>query len=130
LLNQIANIDVQQDRGDVRTAVVSEPVLPKSRTWPKLSTILAVCIAGGLAVGLGLVYVIDILDDRFRSPEELRSQLGAPVLAMVRQLEESHVAGTEGLQVYLKPDATESEAFRTLRTALAFSGEDTSRVVI
>jgi polysaccharide biosynthesis transport protein len=130
LLNQIASIDVKQDRGDVRTAVVSEPALPKSATWPKLSTILIVCVAGGMALGMAVVYAIDILDDRFRSPEELRAQIGVPVLAMVRQLEDLHTVGIEGVQVYIKPDSVESEAFRTLRTALAFSGEETSRLVI
>ena len=36
LLNQIANVDLKQDHGDIRTAVVSEPVLPTSPVWPKL----------------------------------------------------------------------------------------------
>jgi capsular exopolysaccharide synthesis family protein len=130
LLNQIASIDVKQDRGDVQTAVVSEPTLPRSPTWPKLPIIMFACGLGGSVLGLALVYVIDILDDRFRSPEELRAQLGAPVLAMVRQLDDLHVEGIEGLHVYVKPDAVETEAFRTLRTALAFSGDETSRLVI
>ena len=130
LLNQIASIDVKQDRGDVRTAVVSEPAMPKSPTWPKLSTILIVCVFGGTGIGMAVVYAIDILDDRFRSPEELRAQLGTPVLAMVRQLEDLQTVGLDGVQVHIKPDSVESEAFRTLRTALAFSGEETSRLVI
>lgn len=130
LLNQIASIDVKQDRGDVRTAVVSEPVVPKYPTWPKLTTIFVVAMAAGIALGLALVYVMDILDDRFRSPEELRAQLGAPVLAMVRQLEELNRLGLENVQVFVKPDSVESEAFRTMRTTLAFSGAETSRLVI
>jgi polysaccharide biosynthesis transport protein len=130
LLNQIANVDLKQDHADVRTAVVSEPVLPKSPIWPRLPIVALVSIGLGLAAGLGLIYVLDVLDDRFRSPEELRAELGAPVLAMVRQMDDLHAIGLEGIHCYVTPDAVTSEAFRTLRTTLAFASQDTSRIVI
>jgi capsular exopolysaccharide synthesis family protein len=130
LLNQIANIDLKQDRGDIRTAVVSEPALARFPIWPRLSIVLAACLAGGLAVGLTMVYVLDILDDRFRSPEELRNQLSVPVLAMVRQLADLRTVGLEGVHAFVSPNAVESEAFRTLRTTLAFSQADTARIVV
>jgi capsular exopolysaccharide synthesis family protein len=87
-------------------------------------------LLAGLGGGIGLVYVLDILDDRFRSPEELRSQLGAPVLAMVRQMDDLQALGLQGIHVHVTPDAVTSEAFRTLRTTLAFAQEDTTRMVI
>jgi polysaccharide biosynthesis transport protein len=130
LLNKIASVDLRQDHGDIRTAVVSEPVLPKYPVWPKLSLVAVCCLVGGLGIGLGLIYVLDLLDDRFRSPEELQAQLGAPVLAMVRQMEALNAVGLEGVHTYAQPDAAVCEAFRTLRTTLAFSGRETSRLVV
>ena len=56
-------------------------------------------LALGLTIGLGLIYMLDILDDRFRSPEDLRAQLGVPVLAMVRQMEDLHAVGLGELQM-------------------------------
>ena len=129
-LTQIANVDLKQDRGTVRTAVVSEPQVPTAPVSPKLLVTLLLSIAGGLGCGLGLVYVMDLLDDRFRSPEDLRSQLGVPILAMIRPLEELHTLGMDAIQVHVAPDSVESEAFRTLRTTLAFAQEDTSRMVV
>ena len=130
LLEKIASTDLRQDHNDIRTAVVSEPVTPKSPVWPRLPLVAAGCLAAGLAGGLGLIYILDVLDDRFRSPDELRTQLGIPVLAMVRQMEELHSVGLENIHVHVSPDAVVSEAFRTLRTTLAFSGKETSRLVI
>lgn len=130
LLNQIASVDLKQDHGDIRTAVVSEPALPKKPIWPKLPLVGLCCLLGGLGAGLALVYALDILDDRFRSPEELRAQLGVPVLAMVRQMEELHTVGLESVHVHIAPDAVESEAFRTMRTTLAFANQDSSRIVV
>jgi capsular exopolysaccharide synthesis family protein len=130
LLNKIASIDLKQNHGDIRTAVVSEPVLPKWAVWPKLSLIGVFSVAAGLGLGLGLVYVLDILDDRWRSPEELRTQLDAPILAVIRQLRELHAVGLAGIQMHAAADDVATEAFRTLRTTLAFSNHDSTRLVI
>ncbi len=130
LLSKIASVDLRQDHGDIRTAVVSEPTLPKTPVWPKLPLVVAGCLALGLGSGLGLIYVLDILDDRFRSPDEMRIQLGAPVLAMVRQMDDLHAIGLENIHVHVAPDALASESFRTLRTTLAFSGQETARLVV
>lgn len=130
LLNKIASIDLKQNHGDIRTAVVSEPVLPKRAVWPKASLIVVFSVAGGLGLGLALVYVLDVLDDRWRSPEELRSQLGAPLLAVVRKMRELPGVGLEAICTHIAPDSAETEAFRTLRTTLAFGSHDASRIVV
>ncbi len=130
LLSKIASVDLRQDHGDIRTAVVSEPTLPKSPVWPRLWLVVAGALAAGLGTGLGTIYVLDLFDDRFRSPEEMRSQLGAPVLAMIRPMEDFNTTGLDNLQAHVAPDAAASEPFRTLRTTLAFSGHETSRLVV
>jgi polysaccharide biosynthesis transport protein len=130
LLNRIANIDIGQNRGDVRVAVVSEPKALERPVSPKLSLVAMMCVVGGLGMGLGFVYVMDVLDDRFRSPEELQQQLGAPLLAMIRELTTPATAGLQAIQVHVNPESVESEAFRTLRTTLAFSGSDLERIAI
>jgi capsular exopolysaccharide synthesis family protein len=129
LLNQIANVDLKQDHGDIRTAVVSEPVLPSSPVWPKLPLVGACCLLGGLGVGLVVIYALDVLDDHFRSPEEMRAQLGIELLAMVRDMP-GVGTGLESLQVYQSPNAAESEAFRTLRTTLGLNKHESTRLVI
>lgn len=130
LLNKIASIDLKQNQGDIRTAVVSEPVLPKWAVWPKVSWIVVFSMAGGLGLGLALVYVLDVLDDRWRSPEELRTHLDAPVLTVVHQMRELPGVGIEAVAVHALPDSAETEAFRTLRTTLAFSSHDATRIVV
>lgn len=130
LLNRISNIDINQDRGHVRAAVVSYPSALDRPVSPRLSMVLVLCVGGGLAAGVGLVYVLDVIDDRFRSPEEIREQLGVPLLAMIRRLPPLKESGPAALQVHVAPEDVESEAFRTLRTALAFSGQQLERLAI
>jgi len=130
LVQRISNIDINQNRADVRVAVVSEPKVPDHPVSPSLSIVAFICLLAGIGGGGVIVYVLDVLDDRFRSPDEMSEQLGSPLLAMVRQLETREGIGGEVLQVHMAPDAVESEAFRTLRTALAFSGDEVGRLVV
>ncbi|HTQ40702.1 MAG TPA: polysaccharide biosynthesis tyrosine autokinase [Pirellulales bacterium] len=129
LLNQIANIDLRQDQGEIRTAVVSEPAVEPA-IWPNGKRIALMSLLAGTLFGLGVVYVLDVLDDRFRSPQEMQLHLGVPILAIVRPTEGLPATGLRAIQAYVAPNAPKSEAFRTLRTALAFSGKESQRLVI
>jgi polysaccharide biosynthesis transport protein len=130
LINQIANTDLRQEHGDVQATIVKNPAAPSEPVSPRLAAVVLLCLVLALLAGGISIYVLDILDDRFRSPEELRLRLGTPVLAMVRQLDSSDTEGLAGVQTNVAPDAVESEAFRTLRTALAFNSRETERLVI
>ena len=130
LLDRIGNIDMTQGRSDVRVQIVKDPVALKKAVSPRKSVIGFVCLLIGFGGGCGLVYVLDLLDDRFRSPEEIKEQIGAPVLAMVRNLAPVAGTGIENLTVHTSPDAIESETFRTLRTTLAFAEGDTDCVAV
>ena len=95
LLDRITSIDIGQDQSNVRATVVSEPKAADGPVSPRRSLVGLMCLLIGTGVGVAFVYVLDVLDDRFRSPEELSEQLGAPMLAMVRELDVSASAGVE-----------------------------------
>jgi capsular exopolysaccharide synthesis family protein len=126
LLNQIANLDIRQNQADVRIAMVDEPQVDLRPVSPQLKMVVLFCLLGGCGAGAVLAYVIDLLDDRFRSPDELREELGAPVLAVI------HALGSigEGDEAVADPSSVEMEAFRTLRTTLAFAGDERNRLVV
>ena len=130
LVKQISSIDLKQDGQDVRAAVIDQPVPVDRPVSPRRAHVVLLVLFGGLGAGLMAVYVLDILDDRFRSVEDLQRQLGVSVLSMIRQLKVSQTAGLDSLQLHVAPSAAESEAFRTLRTALALADEHLSRIVV
>jgi capsular exopolysaccharide synthesis family protein len=74
--------------------------------------------------------VSDTLSDRFRSMEEMQALVGVPALAIVGELSADGATGIEALQAYSAPNAMESEAFRTLRTALSFADQETHQLVV
>ncbi len=131
LLNRIAGLDMKHEGGlDVRTSVVDEPVVRKSPVSPKLLTTFVLCLTAGMAVALLIVYLLDVLDDHFRSLEEMQAILGVPALAMVQQLPPADAVGVQSLQIVVEPEAMESEAFRTLRTALLLSNQENRKIVV
>ena len=130
LLNQIASLDLKQNGQDVRVAVIEEPVVATSPVSPQLRLVALLTILGGLGTSLGLVTLLDVLDDRFRSVEEMQSRLGLPLLTMVQRLEAPESVGLQALVTYAVPTSTASESFRTLRTALTLTHPDARQIVV
>jgi polysaccharide biosynthesis transport protein len=130
LLNQIASLDLKKSGQEVRVAVTEEPAVVASPVSPKLSYAVLVSVLLGFGLGLAMVQLLDTLDDRFRSVEELQSRLRVHVLSMIQQLPPSDVLGVQGLTTYKNLASAESEAFRTLRTALALAHQDARQIVI
>lgn len=114
----------------IRAKITVEPEINKTPVTPRLTMTVFVCLILGISGSFGLIYILDLIDDRFRSPDDLRRELGSPVLAMVRKLPSLAEHGLESLYPFAKPNSMESEAFRTLRTAIDFSNDDTRRLTV
>ena len=130
LFNQISSLDLRQNGQDVRVAVVEAPKLVASPVSPKRNVVMLMTVVGGLAVALGLVTLLDALDDRFRSVEEMQSRLGLPLLAMLQPITTGERIGPMALVTHALPTSTASESFRTLRTALTLTHPDARRLVV
>lgn len=130
LTDRIANIDLRQLQAPIQATVVKEP-LPNDRpVSPQLRHVIVFSLFGGLCAGGLIVYVKDVLDDRFSSPEEMIAQLSVPVLAMIRELEPISGVALSSIHTHVRPTDVETEAFRTLRTALTLTAESSDRILI
>ncbi len=130
LVERLKEADLNQGSGMLKTRIIKYPIVPKGPASPKLIKTFALALFLGIAFGLAAIYIIDLLDDRFRSPEEMQTQLRVPVLAMVRKLPPLNQVGPGGIHVNVEPTGVEAESFRTLRTALAFAEGGASRLVV
>lgn len=124
LRNRVANLDMTQDQPEVSLSIVSAAKPIEQPVSPRFLIVVVASLFGGLAAGIAVAYIRDVLDDRFASVEELRDQLDAPILSVVRRLETHANVGLDAIQVHLAPTSVASEAFRSLRTTLAFSDAD------
>jgi succinoglycan biosynthesis transport protein ExoP len=130
LFEKISTVDMRQEQAPIQATVVREPVPNLIPVSPQLRFLVFICLASGMTIGTVIIYIQDVLDDRFNSPEELTAQLNVPVLAMVRKLDQLPGTGMETVHTHAMPNAVETEAFRTLRTALSLTGTTCDRLLI
>jgi succinoglycan biosynthesis transport protein ExoP len=96
-----------------------EPISPK----PVRNTVLGILL--GLVLGVGLVFLLDLLDDDLRGKEDVEAASGGlPVLGLI-----PNVDHWKDRTVALISDATRdermaAEAYRALRTSVLFIGLD------
>jgi succinoglycan biosynthesis transport protein ExoP len=130
LIGKITMVDTHQMQAPIQATVVEEPLPDDKPSSPQLRLVAVMSLAGGLFVGGIIAYVQDVLDDRFDSPEEISSQLGVPVLSIIRKMEPVEGTGVTSVHTFISPNAVETEAFRTLRTALTLGTGPTDRIAV
>ncbi|MFC1453439.1 polysaccharide biosynthesis tyrosine autokinase, partial [Verrucomicrobiota bacterium] len=115
------------------TFLISKAVVPSQESWPSWprNIILTLFFGGFLAVGL--CFFLDYMDTAIKSEADVHSQLGSTVLARLpRAGEAAESERLEDLAVLKDPRGHAAEAFRSLRTALAFNvpGDPLRSVVV
>ncbi|HYL05575.1 MAG TPA: polysaccharide biosynthesis tyrosine autokinase [Thermoanaerobaculia bacterium] len=140
-----------QDTRDSNVHILDRALTPARPFSPSLQTDLLYGLLIGLLLGVGTALVAELLDRAIRTPEEVERQLGLPMLAVIRDVEEAGAgSGTSSLHCYgyghaggerragparielvphQFPRAQVSEAYRSLRTALLLSSAHKLKVV-
>jgi polysaccharide biosynthesis transport protein len=116
LAEAVAELE-QSREPDVAVAVqlLDAPLLPSSPFEPRPAYDVVLGLLVGLAAGVVLALVLEGLDRGLTTSSQVEEQTGLPVLAVVPRVRGRRAAGL--------PDAASpaAEAYRALRTAVAFS---------
>ncbi|MDA1017959.1 MAG: polysaccharide biosynthesis tyrosine autokinase [Planctomycetota bacterium] len=129
IMGRMKDVELGKDSG-TRIHVLGHPEPPTSPVSPRLSFVGLGTIAGGVGIGFAVIYVLTVLDDRFRSLDELQTFLGAPVLTTVPRMQIPEGNGAMSLITVAEPTSVVAEAYRTLRTGIVHQPNDTSRLVV
>jgi len=115
---------VQSTPNVVQVEPASIPVRPYA---PRPYQTAALYVAVGLFVMGGIAFLIEYLDDTFKTPEDVKEILGLPVIGLVGDMDKSKSSGKDdqnGVFVTNQPRSPISEAFRSMRTSLEFYSID------
>jgi Mrp family chromosome partitioning ATPase/uncharacterized protein involved in exopolysaccharide biosynthesis len=114
------NVDLSKSLAQERISVLEVPsiALPSERDLP-LRIVLAA--AGGIFVGLGLVFGWYLADDRFVSVNDVKDQFGEGVLGLVPEIKVPRAQPREALLQTGDRRTGYAESFRHLRSALLLS---------
>ena len=108
-----------------KLTVVNPAALPSSPVAPKTEQNVAIGLVLGLLLGVGLVLLINTLDRRVKSKEQLEEIAGKPVVGSIPfRKGEDKEKGAEHLVPFREGHSPAAESFRRLRTNLQFLNVD------
>ncbi len=83
VLTRIQEVGIAE-QGPVSNATIATPAaVPQFPSYPKVVKTLAIAGLGGLLIGLTVVFVLDKLDKRFKSVDEVERALRLPKFALI-----------------------------------------------
>jgi succinoglycan biosynthesis transport protein ExoP len=119
LIKRIKEQSVTEEIQTVNVWVVEKAERPQSPVKPKKSLNILLGIIVGLFGGVGLAFFFEYLDNTIKSPEEVETRLGVPVLGTVPLLD---IKGKSIEKIILEdPQSTFAESYKTIRTAILLS---------
>lgn len=119
--SRIKEISVTEDVSTPTINVLEDAKPPIFPSKPQKTRLMLLGAAIGLFLGTGTAFSLDWIDRRIRSPEDVRSMVQAPILGIVPHMRRVSFQSL-GKAVHLQPRSAVAEAYRTVRTAVYFSG--------
>lgn len=117
LLQRFKEVSAAAGLTSSNVSIVDRAEVPRRPIWPRPLLILAACILAGLGASAALIFVREHLDDAIRSPEDMSTKLGIPVIGSTPMMP----AGTSPIEELEKPRSPLSEAYYAIRAALELS---------
>ncbi len=131
---RIEEIDINRIGGQGESIfIVAKAPIPVAPSWPSKKKNMLITILFGGALAIGVCFFLDYMDTTIKGDADVRRLLQSKVLAGIPNVnQKGEVKDQADLITHENPRSHTAEAFRTLRTALAFSipGERVTSVVI
>jgi capsular exopolysaccharide synthesis family protein len=119
LLNSLETIRLARLQNTPNIVQIEPAAAPEMPIRPR--TVMNIVLAGviGLMLAVGIVFLVEHLDDTLKTPDEVERLLGVPVLGFIAEMQYK----SKGDEVYVarQPRSPVSEAFRSLRTNLEYA---------
>jgi capsular exopolysaccharide synthesis family protein len=119
LRERLGELELEQALKTGKTTLVQPAGIPSSPSSPKVKRDVIVGLIIGLVLGLALAALLERIDRRVRSIEELEQLFGLPILAQIPRAK-----GFEDATLSEMLQEPEAEAFRALRTNLRYFNVD------
>ncbi|MBW8636192.1 polysaccharide biosynthesis tyrosine autokinase [Hoeflea sp. WL0058] len=121
LISKLGDVGIGSDLRSANASIVDLALTPGSPYSPQLSKNLIIAFGLFGLFAVATIYVLELLNNTFTIPDQLEDELKVPVLGTIPQVPESEIS-----EAFQNPASQLSEAYRTLRTSVQFTGTDES----
>lgn len=119
LIAKLNEVSISSELKNENAAIVDLAVAPQNPYSPRLSLNLAIGLILSLMAGVAAIYVLELLNNTFATPDQIEKELQLPILGIIPSTSDADFARSVS-----DPQSGLSEAYRSLRTSLQFSGEE------
>ena len=128
-LNRFKETTQQETLGTADAQIITRAIAPESRSSPKTLPTVILALIGSLTVGVGLVFLLEHLDNRFKTGKQIEEKLKIAHLGSLPKLLPVELVGQSGavpIERYIaaQPISAYAEAIRTLKVGLQLSNVD------
>ena len=119
LIAKLNDIGVGSELRQRNAVIVDSAVPPGGPFAPRLSSNLTQSLLFFAIAAAALIYLLELLHNTFSNPDQLETTLKVPVLGVLPKANEAEIADQLST-----PQSALSEAYRSLRTSIQFTGVD------
>ena len=119
LLQRAKEAGISGDLQASNVRVVDQAEVPRSPVLPQHRSDLMFGLAVGLALAIGFALVLEHLDNRIKTPDEIAEHLSLPCLGLVPRIAKGKLTGVPLINNGVPPNF--AEAFKGVRTNVQFS---------
>ena len=123
----------QQDIQQADARIISRADVPLYPSFPNKRLILALVVFAAAGLGVGLAFLLEMLDNGYRTLEQIKQDLGLRGVGIIPMLMSNKLQGVS-VEDYLleKPSSSFAESHRNVHAAMLYSGprQNTPQVVM
>ncbi|MEC9343098.1 MAG: polysaccharide biosynthesis tyrosine autokinase [Pseudomonadota bacterium] len=126
LIGKLNEVGVGSELKSTNASIIDLALRPGAPYTPRLSRNAIMALALFAAMAAALIYLLELMNNTFAVPDQIESELKLPVLGIIPRIPESEIT-----TAFEDSKSGLSEAYRTLRTSLQFTGtENTMRSLL
>ncbi|MDP4878618.1 MAG: polysaccharide biosynthesis tyrosine autokinase, partial [Opitutales bacterium] len=129
LTSRMTQEQAQVNLKNANARIVDQAFPPLTHSSPNVVMNLAAGLFGGVAVGMGLVFIVAFFDDRVKSAFDIEGTIGLPMLGIIPRIKKLDT-NTKAQAVASNVDRHVTETFRSIHSALKLNDESKNAKVI
>jgi polysaccharide biosynthesis transport protein len=132
LLERMKSTNIAEDLRTSNVSILDPALVPRTPIGAGRNSQIMKGVMVGLALGIGLAFFLDYLDNTVKSTEDVENYLGATLLGLVERAKQTKENKDADLELMARdaPKSVFSETIRNIRTGIMLSTTDSPHKVM